>query len=109
MNRHYFERQASMITQETAARIWQCYREIEAAQSLLDKLSKAIEDHEEFPKDHFGRKRDFQLGIPFSDNSSHLFGVKPQLAESIIRAHIANKQAELAEANEQARVEIDQE
>lgn len=58
-------------------------------------------------KDAFGRARHLQLGIPSGDNGHRLFDVAPQLAESIIRAHIANKESELARANEQARVELE--
>lgn len=103
-----------MITQETAALIWECYREIAAGEKLLaDMEEQRREDRDESkyaPKlrDAFGRRRDLQLGIPSGESAHRLYNVSPVLAESVIRAHIANKQAELAAANEQARIELDQ-
>jgi len=106
------ERSEPMITQKTAARIWECYREIQAAEKLLDDMATVEKDYSFEPaeeklksawcsfrrkvsQDAFGRKTDL------------LFYVSPKLAESVIAAHIANKKAELVEANEQARIEID--
>lgn len=98
-----------LIQQETAARIWQCYREIETAEKLLRDMKKARENssqdqHAECLQDAFGHRRKLQLGIPCGENSHRLFDVQPKLAESIIRAHIAAKKNELIEANEQARI-----
>lgn len=100
-----------MITRETAARIWECYREIETAEKLLEDMAEAAknnrgDDHAETLNDAFGHRRDLQLGVPSGHNSHRLFGVAPELAKSVIRAHVAAKQAELVEANEQARVEL---
>jgi hypothetical protein len=103
-----------MITQETAARIWSCHREIEASIKLLEDMEESRKkfDHTDERKyagtlrDAFGRYRDLQLGVPSSNDSHRLFGVSPDLAESIIRAHIANKQGDLVEACEQARIEL---
>lgn len=101
-----------MITQKTAARIWDCYREIGAAEKLLEDMAEAAKQNrdEPFPErlqDAFGRRRPLQLGVPSGKDSHRIFNVAPNLAESVIRAHIANKKAELIEANEQARIEID--
>jgi hypothetical protein len=71
-------------------------------ESMWEKLGK----NEPTLKDAFGRRKQLQLGIPSGENGHRLFDVAPQLAESIIRAHIANKHAELVEATEQARVEL---
>jgi len=103
-----------MIKQETAAKIWDAYREIEIAKGLLSELEeikKQSQPEKNAPtlKDAFGRIRHFQMGIPTGDNSHRLFQVSPYLAESVIRAHIENKKSELAEANEQARIELSQE
>lgn len=100
-----------MITQETAAAIWHAYREIEAGQKLLadmeasrkeaglDRTAPAI-------KDAFGQRQHLQLGIPCGDNSHRILQVAPALAESVIRAHIENKRAYLAECQERARLEL---
>jgi len=97
-----------MITQATAARIWQCYREIESAKKLLEDMEELRkryphDPHAQCLKDAFGRAQDLQLGIPSGDSCHRLYTVAPQLAESVIRAHISNKEAELVEANEQAQ------
>ena len=99
-----------MITQETAARIWNCFREISAAEKLLSDMAELKNRYPDDPhaqnlKDAFGRGRKLQLGIPSGENSHRLVDVHPKLAESVITAHIANKKAELVEANEQARIE----
>jgi hypothetical protein len=99
-----------MITQETAAMIWQAYREIETGEKLLADMIKErakldVDRHAPTLRDAFGRVRQLQLGIPSGENSHRLLDVSPVLAESIIRAHIQNKRAELAEVGERARVE----
>lgn len=99
-----------MITKNTAAQIWQCYREIETAKKILDDMKELRKLHPHDPharclKDVFGRAQDLQLGIPSGDTSRRLFNVSPLLAESVILAHISHKEAELVEANEQARIE----
>lgn len=101
-----------MITKETAERVWLAYREIEAAEKLLDDMKK-VRDEEYLDKmaptltDAFGRRQHLQLGIPSGQNGHKLFYVSPLLAEPVIRSHIAAKRAELVEANEQARIELD--
>lgn len=101
-----------MITQETAALIYSAYREIEAGQKLLADM-ESIREREHLDrtaptiKDAFGRRRHLQLGIPSGENSHRILDVSPVLAESVIRAHIGNKQAELAQYQERARIELD--
>lgn len=102
-----------MISRETAADIWECYREIAAAEKLLTDIQSEREDNrfdrdfEPKLKDAFGRRRELQLGVPSGENSHRLFNVSAKLAESVIRAHIADKRAALVAANERARVELD--
>lgn len=101
-----------MITQKTAERIWAAYREIAAGEKLLVDTKEVRERQhlDEFAptlEDAFGDRRHLQLGVPSGEKGHRLFYVSPQLAEPVIRAHIAAKRAELAEANEQARLEID--
>ena len=100
-----------MVRKETAAKIWNTYREIETAEGLLRELEEikiGFEVDEKAPKikDAFGRRKHFEFGIPSGDNSHRLFEVSPPLAESVIKAHIENKKAELVEANKQARIEL---
>jgi len=100
-----------MISSDTIERIWRCQREITTGKKLLDDMKKIAEEtrrhpHAERIKDAFGREQDLQLGIPCGDNAHRLLSVSPTLAVSIITVHIANKEAELIEANEIAKIEI---
>lgn len=103
-----------MITQETAALIWTAYREIEAAERLLADMKaerdkpgfEAIDKTQPTLRDAFGRRRHLQLGIPSGESGHRVFDVSPVLADSVLRAHIESKRAELAVANERARVEL---
>ena len=101
-----------MITQETAGKIWNAYRDIAAGEKLLQDTAEVRErEHmdkmEPVLKDAFGRRRNLELGIPTGDNGHRILNLSPLLAESIIRAHIANMRAELATLNEVARAELD--
>lgn len=100
-----------MITQETCAAIYSAHREILAGEKLLSDMKAEREragadKYAPTLRDGFGRVRQLQLGIPSGDNAHRLFDVSPVLAESVIRAHIENKRAELVEANELARIEL---
>lgn len=100
-----------MISRETIEKIWKCQREIDVGEKLLkdmEKISKNLKDdpHAERLKDVFGREQNLHLGIPSGNNSYRLLDVSPTLSVSIIKAHIANKEAELVEANEIARTEL---
>lgn len=100
-----------MITKDTAAAIWSAYREIESAEKLLQDMASEreriqVDRHAPTLRDAFGRLRQLSLGIPSGENAHRLFDVSPVLAESVIRAHIEHKRAELAEANERARIEL---
>lgn len=104
-----------MITQDTAAEIWECYREIEAGEKLLADLeAEAAKDRDHWNKDKFeprlrdafGRQTKLQLGVPSGENAHRLYGVSANLGVSIIRAHIAAKRLVLVEANEKARAEL---
>lgn len=101
-----------MIRQETAADIWHCYHDIEVGHKLLSDMEETaktqrLNKYEPRLKDAFGRRQHLQLGVPSGGDGHRLFDVSPRLAESVIRAHIAKKQAELAEINERARIELD--
>ena len=100
-----------MIKQETCAAIYAAHREIIAGEKLLEDMKAQRErmDADKYAptlKDAFGRVRQLQLGIPSGENAHRMFDVSPVLAESVIRAHIENKRAELVEANERARIEL---
>jgi len=99
-----------MITQETAKDIWGCYREIAAGEKLLEDMQEMKKQHPHNKcaqqlKDAFGQGQNLELGIPSGRDGYRLIGVSPDLAEAVIRAHIATKRAELATINEKARIE----
>lgn len=99
-----------MISQETASLIWSAYREIEMGEKLLKDMAEAMkwEQDKTAPtlKDAFGYPQHLQLGIPSGENMHRLFKVPPVLAESVIRAHIAEQRKQLVLANERARIEL---
>lgn len=70
-----------MITQETAEKIWTSHKEISWSEKRLSEIKISRE--------------------------KGLFDVSPLLAEEVIIAHIRHKKADLAEANEQARIELE--
>ena len=105
-----------MLTKEICEKIWHCHREIEAALNLLADIEIVIKEnkdrladhkHEEKLRDVFGRCRDLELGVPSGENSKRLFKVSYDLAVPVVKAHVANKKAELAELNERAKLEIE--
>ena len=102
-----------MIDQMLAGAIWDCHREIVAAEKLLTDLAQVEEElrrngDQQFAqlRDAFGRRKNLTLGIPSGESSHRLFDVAPELAKSVIRAHMANKQAELVRLNEQAWIAL---
>lgn len=99
----------STITKETASLIWNCHNEIESGKALLDEIEKNVfAGADPAPPDHWGRRRcNLELGVPTGSNGHRLLDVAPRLALSVIRAHIANKEAELVMVCERARVEMD--
>jgi len=102
-----------MISKNTCEKIWHCHREIDAGTKLLEEVEDIAKKNakrrdgepEKSIKDAFGYDRNLQLGIPTGDNGHRLFQLSWELAVPVIRAHIANKQAELAELNEIATLE----
>jgi hypothetical protein len=101
-----------MITMRTAERIWSAYREIETAKKLLSDMKEVrgkeyIRRDEPTLKDAFGRRQHLELGVPSGESGHRIFRVAPELAESVIRAHISKQERALVEAQESARIEID--
>lgn len=97
-----------MITQETAERIWKCYSEMSKGKNLIEKMEEAINTGTSpNPIDPYGREQVLKLGVPSGEHSHTLFDVNPRLALSVIRAHVAEKQKQLVEECERARIELD--
>ena len=96
------------ISMEAAHRIWTAHREIEVGQKLLADIAAAKDKGgDPTPLDPFGRRRQFSFGVPMGDSGERMFNVSNALAVSVIKAHIADKQRELVEATEIARLEMD--
>lgn len=104
-----------MIDKEICEKIWRCHREIEASKGLLEEVNKIVEANknrsvQELPKgikDAFGRECNLELGVPTDHNSKRLFTVSWELAVPVIKAHMANKQAELSELNIVAKAQLE--
>jgi hypothetical protein len=101
-----------MISRETCEKIWHCWREIETGQKLLEEINNRLEEAKKWDrnveklKDAFGRERNLQLGIPSGENAYRLYDVQYELATSVIRAHIASKEALLKQCQEEAVLEL---
>jgi hypothetical protein len=98
-----------MITKKTCIEIWTAYNEIEVGLETLENLEEAIKDGRQPDlRDGFGRALSLMLGYGDLSSRRSLCNVRPELAASVIRAHIADQRRRLVEANERARIEIDQ-
>ncbi len=96
-----------MITKQTAYDMWVSYQEIENGEKLLSDMAEQIKNQEPVNlRDGFGRRRNLQLGVPMGETGHRLLDVNPALAIEVIKAHIANKRAELAVVNERAKSEL---
>lgn len=94
----------AMISMALAHRIWLAHREIEVATKLRGELLEKIDSGvDPTPLDEFGRRRNFQLGVPSGDNGHRLFNVEPALAVEIIDAHIDAQKQDLADACAEAK------
>ena len=95
-----------MISQRTAHDLWIAYDEIAKAEKLLAEMESQRKNGENpNPRDAMGRRKNLSLGVPTGENSRQLFDVSPVLADTIIRAHIAEKKAVLVTLNNLARIE----
>lgn len=99
----------NIISMATAARVWSAHREIETGKKLLAEIEEALrEGRDPTPVDPVWRtRRGYQLGVPISDSGHRLLNVSPKLTAHIVRAHIAEKEKELAEACICARIEME--
>lgn len=100
----------TVISKQTAMDIALAYREVEAAEGLLEDVRKEVDRFGRSGadiRDAFGRvQHGLQLGVPSSQNSHRLFNVPFSLAGPIIEAHIASQRALIALLTEKAKVEM---
>lgn len=97
-----------MITEETATRIAFAYREIKAAEALLEKVGKVMDRFRDVDiRDVFGHRTDgLSLGIPTSETGKTLFNVPYSICGPIIEAHIAHHRVKIAALCEIAKAEL---
>ena len=98
----------SLITRETATDIAMAYRELEAAEKLLQEVRDALDTFRAKDiRDAFGRaQHGLQLGVPSGDTGHRLFNVPYSLAVPVIETHIAHHKAKLVTLSEKARQEL---
>jgi hypothetical protein len=89
------------IKDETLQAIWHARREVEQGTKMLEVLKeererRSLDKSVPCLKDSFGRIRNFQLGIPSNETTTRIYDVSPELAEVIIKAHIAQKESDLS-------------
>lgn len=98
------------IQKETAEKIAFAYRDVEAAEELLKKISEALAQRQEPDiRDAFGRRRGgLELGVPHgSAGARSLYDVPWKLAQPILEAYIASKRAEISALSRRAEAELD--
>jgi hypothetical protein len=108
-----------MLTQGTAAKIYNCYSEIKSSEYLLGEMNKKEEAlnalKQEIDKEDFLKETSYynngliQMTIPCSENSGSVYRIEFGLGRSALIAHIAKQKALLVSLNEQARLELDTE
>jgi hypothetical protein len=108
-----------MLTPDTAAKIFNCHKEIKHSENLLlemEKREKALKElkhdieHEEFLKEKaWWNDGLIQMTIPSSDHAGTVYRIEFELGRSVLIAHIAKQKAMLVSLNEQARLEIEME
>lgn len=98
----------TMITKETATGIAMAYREIDAAEKLLEDVRSALDRFSgKDLRDVFGRRVEgLQLGVPSGDASHTCFTLPHVVALPIIEAHIAQCRAKIVALTEKARGEM---
>jgi hypothetical protein len=107
-----------MLTSETAAKVYNCYKEIAHSEALLAEMKKREAalgkmrhgfNHEDFLKEQsFYNDGLISMTIPSSENAGTVYRIEFELGQSILIAHIAKQKALLVSLNEQARLEIEQ-
>lgn len=98
-----------MIDRETVAEMNRAYREIEAAEKLLETVDEELKkepDRVDMRGNMVTARRRCQLGFPSGDNSRRLYHVPPDIARAVIVAHIADQRANLEKLNEFARHQL---
>lgn len=106
-----------MISKETCQKIWHCHREIEAGNQLIEVVNQVIKKSNDCKvanalarsvENTWGGGRGVEMQVPSNESGSSksIYNVSPELALAVIKAHIANKTAELAELNEVSKIEL---
>lgn len=100
-----------MISKQTATDIALAYREVEAAEALLESVVRAHKNRE-VPdiRDAFGRLQSgLQLGVPSGNSSHRLYDVPWTLVQPVLEALIAMHRSKIQALSQKARHEIERE
>jgi len=106
-----------MISKETCQKIWHCHREIEVSNQSIEGINEFIQKNNDYKtanefarsvENTWGGGRGVEMQVPSNESGSSksIYNVSPELALAVIKAHIANKTAELAELNEISKIEL---
>lgn len=99
-----------ILSQQLAGRIWNAHRELNAAKKCLEELQEQLKTSEpeisRWAKTDSFSRTGIEIGIPSSESSKRMYSVGPELAVSVVRAHIADQEALLVRLSEEARIEL---
>ena len=96
-----------MITKEVAAKIHNCYTEIENGEKMLEEMKKHINNDGEFEiVDNWGNhKRTLELSIPKSTSGVYSIHRLPMsLAVDAIKVHISNQKEKLEKLKDTCKI-----
>lgn len=99
-----------MITQNTADEISRAFREVAAAEKLLEQIDEQLAKEKEtrgFHGEIGTTARGCQLGWPDREGY-RLYFVEAKIARACIVAHLADQQARIVKLNETAKLEASQ-
>lgn len=99
----------TQISKQTAMDIALAYREVEAAETLLEEVLMTLDRHQDHDiRDAFGRRRGgLQLGVPSGDSSHRLFDVPWEMCRPILEAHIARQKSQISLLTAKAKIEME--
>jgi hypothetical protein len=95
-----------MLTQKTAAALYNCHQQIINAEKLLTETRKIVDREETTLRDAFGRNvGTLELGVPSGGGGHRIFNVDFDLAAIIIEGQVEKYKIQLKALNELAKSE----
>jgi hypothetical protein len=97
-----------MITKEVAAKIWNCYNEIDQAEKMIQTMKEGInKDAQMELKDNWGESHDsLELRIPSGRGSHFIRRVSAEVALTVITTHIEKQKEELNHLKGICRIQL---